>query len=48
MYGVVLLSSEFVTKKIGRDLLKDFNGTFASSMSRVTNDEKSSSAYDLI
>ena len=44
----VLLSSEFITKKIGRDLFKYFNVTFAVCMSRLTNTAKSSSGYDLI
>ena len=43
------LFCEFITKKkIGRDLFKYFNVTFAASMSRLTNAAKSSSAYDLI
>ena len=40
-YGVVLFSSEFITKKIGRDLFKYFNVTFAVTMSRLTNTAKS-------
>ena len=43
------LFCEFITKKkIGKDLFKYFNVTFAASMSRLTNAPKSSSAYDLI
>ena len=45
------LFCEFITKKkkkIGEDLFKYFNVTFAASMLRLTNAAKSSSAYDLI
>ena len=35
-------------QKIGRDLFKCFNITFAASMSRLGNAVKSSPAYDLI